>query len=289
MAPSRRGLSSCLPFFLPVLPANCWPALKFLASGSYDDTIRLYTCEPASDDWVTSHILPPPPPHSHTHVPVSTAPSVGHAATVWGLAFSPDGNFLVSCSADCTLKIWARSAVPPDAALDAAVGGFRVGKSERERWDCIETFARDLFERPVYTVDWLPSDAEGLGHIAAAGADGKIVVWDVVRLGPFISSSSFYVQSAYMLSRGQDSKEPGRVSLSRPTVVDDAHGVSDINCVSFCRLRVPKRPLTVSDEDEDEKLTDTTTGEEDTRWSGARRLLATAGDDGSVKVWKMVG
>jgi WD40 repeat protein len=143
-----------------------------------------------------------------------------------------------------------------------------------------------MFERPVYTVDWLPGGG-GLGKIVAAGADGKIVVWDIVR--PRLYPYPFTPRSGaanLAFTTLQDSKAPGTVVLNRVTAVEDAHGDSDVNCISFCRLRVSKRALAASDDEADSAVVDT--GDEDPRWSGAKGLLATAGDEGTVKVWRIV-
>jgi len=44
----------------------------------------------------------------------------GHRHIVSGVSFAPDGCFLVSCSFDKTLRVWARPAAPPQ---HAGVGG----------------------------------------------------------------------------------------------------------------------------------------------------------------------
>ncbi len=34
-------------------------------------------------------------------------PGIGHESTVWGVAFERSGARAVSCSDDCTLRVWA--------------------------------------------------------------------------------------------------------------------------------------------------------------------------------------
>jgi len=115
-----------------------------LASASYDDTINIYLDDP-DDDWYP------------------TATLRGHTSTVWCLAWSPCGEYLVSCSDDLTVRIWVR--------VRESAGG--------QRWDCIKILKEH--DRAVYSITWGAGlGGEGsLGWIASAAGDGKINVWDI--------------------------------------------------------------------------------------------------------------
>jgi WD40 repeat protein len=65
------------------------PDGKILASGSFDDTVRLWD------------MANPATPH-----PLGQ-PLKGHTSRVFSLAFSPNGDILASGSEDKTLQIWA--------------------------------------------------------------------------------------------------------------------------------------------------------------------------------------
>ena len=137
---------------------------QILASASYDDTIKLYIDDP-SDDWF------------------SFATLTGHASTVWSLAWSPaftkpnssstdnpgrSHSYLASCSQDCTIRVWQRTA--------------------QHKWEC--ALVLEGHERSVYSISWgrgrplLPS-VEGkrekgyLGWLASAGGDGSVLVWEL--------------------------------------------------------------------------------------------------------------
>lgn len=86
-----------------------------------------------------------------------------------------------------------------------------------------------------------------------------------------------------------DLPAPTHRSISQ---VEDAHGVFDINHVSWCKLSPQRASASVSRlqdgaEDEDaEDDDDTAAAVLARRWRGCEDLLATAGDDGLVKVWR---
>lgn len=75
--------------------------------------------------------------------------------------------------------------------------------------------------------------------------------------------------------------------------VESAHGVSDVNHVSWCKISPAKAAETLraleggeGDEDDEEVEEGAAKEEdEDPRWRGARDLLGSAGDDGIVRVW----
>ena len=145
--------------------------IQILASASYDDTIKLYIDDP-SDDWFTFATL------------------TEHTSTVWGLAWSPafpnpksnsssglnaddpgrSHSYLASCSQDCTVRIWQRTA--------------------QHKWECALVLGGH--ERSVYSVSWgrgvrpsSSSEVEGkrekgyLGWLASAGGDGSVLIWEL--------------------------------------------------------------------------------------------------------------
>ena len=97
--------------------------------------------------------------------------------------------------------------------------------------------------RSVFSLSWGPgglsAEAGGLGLLASAGGDGKVIVWQVTK-----------------------STEEGKGSALQVVPVAaarEAHGVNDVNSVGWC-VR------------------------EDGKGQG---LLASCGDDGGVKVWRV--
>lgn len=75
----------------------------------------------------------------------------GHADRVMGLAWSPDGKYIASASADKTVQVW-----------DASTGKTIISYSKHTEW--------------VKAVTWSPDGT----RIASAGADMTVHLWDVM-------------------------------------------------------------------------------------------------------------
>jgi cytosolic iron-sulfur protein assembly protein CIAO1 len=125
-----------------VLLIVVYPA-QILASGSYDDTIRIWIDDP-QDDWVCVAVLQ------------------GHSSTVWSISFSPNGKYFASASDDLTVRIWKRI--------------------QEHKWECVRVL-EGHHDRSIYSVSWGQLKRQGsqgdLGSIASTSSDGKILVWEL--------------------------------------------------------------------------------------------------------------
>jgi WD40 repeat protein len=134
-------------------------SVQIFATGSYDDTVKLYVDDP-SDDWYDFATLS------------------GHSSTVWSVAFSPCGLYIASASDDCTVRIWSAGMVEP----------------EKGEWRCVHIIRGH--EQTIYSISWGIGSAaqESLGWIASTGRDGRINVWDIrVRvINYYISAENQY-------------------------------------------------------------------------------------------------
>ena len=272
-------MSRPTPFYI----ANSF-VTQILASSSYDDTVKIYACDYATDDWSMTHSLPPAPP-KHYHFPGAADPgpdesNTGHSSTVWASSFSPCGQYTASCSDDLTIKIWAK--YKKNNSGDGG-GAFRVGRTEKEGWSCIVTL-KGYHERTIFSIDWTEAGnwtpeglAEGevvLGRLASAGGDGKLCV---------IGLSA--------VPAGESSRNGFEIKHTLLASVDQAHGVHDLNNVQWCRLgkdsdssdSQPKPNGHAEDGDMDE---DFYKPDAKKAWQEARNMLATAGDDGDVRIWR---
>ena len=95
-------------------------------------------------------------------------PGIGHTSTVWGLAFSADGERMVSCSADCTLHIWTTPtatgqpcAIAHADRLGAAASSLSAA-GVLPRWR-LQSAIQGHHKRAVFSVDWAKSGAIATG------------------------------------------------------------------------------------------------------------------------------
>lgn len=255
--------------------------------------MKLYAADYTTDEWAVTHSLPPTPP-KHYDFPNAPEPEAdesgtGHSSTVWASAFSPCGNYIASCSDDLSIKIWAR--FKRKDVKGEPGGAFRIGRTEKEGWYCALTI-KDAHERSIYSIDWteagswqpqLEEGAIALGRIASVGGDGKINVYGITATPDENQRCDFLIKYDLLAA------------------VESAHGVYDINHVQWCRLGKPvptlgqsksqpprHQPTISSEDDHDTDMEESAdSGQVQSQvWSNARDVLATAADDGSVKVWK---
>jgi cytosolic iron-sulfur protein assembly protein CIAO1 len=151
----------------------------------------------------------------------------GHTSTVWGAAFEPSPPptpevpeptvRLVSCSDDLSVIIWHRTEYyRPPAGTSLSI----LRDPPSETWVPLVTLPK-VHDRTVYSVAWSKS-----GLIASAGGDGRIAVYEEVD---------------------------GLWSVK--AIQEEAHGVTEVNCVIF------------GDDHGD--------------------TLFSAGDDGHIRKWKI--
>ncbi|KAL9604934.1 MAG: hypothetical protein Q9219_000122 [cf. Caloplaca sp. 3 TL-2023] len=241
------------------------PEEELLASASYDDEIRLWRED--VDDWGCVSVLR------------------GHESTVWAVDWEPVqgrnddvGSRLVSCSDDGTVRIWKKQ---PNQERPQQSRLSIIRSTSAEEW-AEEAQLPKQHVRTIYSVAW-----SKMSHrIASVGGDGKIAIYeerpaDGPANGEFDAVQDSDTQpelngtlSEHDLPNGQDqiqdvssketSKTGGNTGSSNWRVVaeyDCAHGVFEINHVAWAKAKID---------------------------GSQEEVIVTTGDDGEVKVWKVV-
>jgi WD40 repeat protein len=144
------------------------PDGEILATGSFDRTVRLHRLTP----WTTLYTMQ-------------------HGSHVHFLAFSPDGKTLASASPDGLIKVWGaetgrkrttlKGQARPLHAIAYSPEGRTLASAAGDGtvclWDVSSGRSRVAFDWGVGAVHAVAFAPDGMR--AAAGGEGKIVVWDI--------------------------------------------------------------------------------------------------------------
>ncbi|KAK5952133.1 Cytosolic iron-sulfur protein assembly protein [Knufia fluminis] len=280
---------------------------ELLASGSYDDTIRLHHDDESEGDWITIAVL------------------TGHEGTVWDLKFESYVNLacypmqtsveeiivdweprLISCSDDLTVRVWRKQLSEKERdekrmrIADARKGstmstngesnsgapiqtGFASSRlpsvirppSSTEKW-VEEASLPTVHVRSVYAVDW----SAKTGLIVSCGGDGLIAVYrevtvegkteDVVMNGTAEHSEN---------DQQQQQEEEGDIKKIKTewrvvATIEAAHDEYEINHVCWAPVRDQRRQLDAGEVVDGNERDD-------------EEYIVSTGDDGEVKVWKL--
>jgi WD40 repeat protein len=260
------------------------PKEELLASASYDDTIKLYVDDPG-EEWFAYTTL------------------TGHTSTIWSLSFSPCGDYLASASEDKTVRIWRRLTPEQAESRGLKVLGKIDGIRKGDRWICVRIL-KGWHTRSIYSVSW-GSDPEqhkddstttSLGRIATAGADGQICIFQVTAVNTD-ESRRLLTQGNNDVTDGQG--DPINTESNLAPNIEliarqyQAHGDADVNCVSWAPAKLQKATnlhdeamrFRELNEEEAQELEREDRGQDEKDAYPLSNLLASAADDGTVKVW----
>ena len=276
-----------------------------IASGSYDDTIRLWREVEEEGDWMCVACIdghdgtvwcvqwekPPTGENGKWRLPKNLPSSQSEAWDQWS---SLRGSRIVSSSDDLTIRIWRRDRRSGDTPSDDFPPELKKNKipsiikpaSTTEEW-IQDAILPQMHERSIYSVAW----SERTGRIASCGGDGSIYVYEeVYEAAPadFTPPADSEADSPDAMAPDSPQQTPAMSSSSpssppanlhttwKPIYsISAAHGDFEINHICWAarrdRDRKKKKRGNNKDVDEDED-------EEE------EEILITTGDDGEVKV-----
>eukprot|EP01053_Blabericola_migrator_P009552 Blabericola_migrator_1__9551@NODE_51_length_16309_cov_78_132619_g47_i0_p4_GENE_NODE_51_length_16309_cov_78_132619_g47_i0NODE_51_length_16309_cov_78_132619_g47_i0_p4_ORF_typecomplete_len378_score60_70WD40/PF00400_32/1_5e03WD40/PF00400_32/92WD40/PF00400_32/0_0062WD40/PF00400_32/1_1e06WD40/PF00400_32/2_6e10WD40/PF00400_32/0_9WD40/PF00400_32/1_8e07ANAPC4_WD40/PF12894_7/0_72ANAPC4_WD40/PF12894_7/2_5e05ANAPC4_WD40/PF12894_7/4_1e05ANAPC4_WD40/PF12894_7/0_12ANAPC4_WD40/PF12894_7/2_8e05Ge1_WD40/PF16529_5 len=144
------------------------PTKKMLMSASYDKSVRVFT--ESEGDWRSTQVF------EH------------HKDTVWDLAFSPDGQHCASCGADGHVYFYSLPEIKaPTIGLGAAPlttglmrTAIKVANQPRQpdSWmmDGYYDLSQELFEQPIYSIDWTQDSNYDLLALGCGDNSIKILI-----------------------------------------------------------------------------------------------------------------
>eukprot|EP00736_Rhodelphis_marinus_P003328 Rmarinus@m.14074 len=220
----------------------------------------------------------------------------GHSAVVWHCAWSPNGQYLATCGADRSVRIWGK---------------------EGQNWVCKSTID-SAHQRTVRETCWSPDGR----RIATASFDATTSVWDISDRGDVEPIATLeghenevkgvsWSRSGYIATCSRD-KSVWIWEESEELMRGKAGGELDFDCLAVLTNHTqdvkmvqwhPQENILAScsyddtirlwEEDEDEwvcthTLKSHTSTVWSVTWSPNGSLIASAGDDLSVKLWAPV-
>ncbi len=230
------------------------PGREVLASGSYDDTVRLWRDVEEEGGWCCVGVLE------------------GHEGTVWGVAWEPlmaeeeDGSQkeprLASCSDDLTIRIWRNmTEQKKQERTGPRMPSIIRPASSMESW-IQEGALPQMHFRSIYAIAW--SSVTGL--IVSCGGDGGIYVY---KEKPVESSEAGHTNGEaeeFVMNGTEESETAEKPRKTKWVVVaqiEGAHAEYEINHVCWARRQDRGKR-----HDEEE-------------------VIVSSGDDGVVRVWTL--
>ncbi len=231
-----------------------------LASCGYDDSIRFWAEAPDDgsgdydDEWRC------------------TATLSAHSNTVWAVAFHRENaDRFASCSDDLTIRIW-QSDSQSGGQSSSSGGGNRSSGSGSGGYRNVCTLSGH-HARCIFALDWSPTG----GFLASGGADDAIVIFrERCDDGLAADTSASLGACAY------------EVALR----LDRAHD-ADVNCLAWAPARVTAGASVSASTSASSSSSSSTSGSDGggdsvSANSASGRVLASASDDGTVKIWRFL-
>lgn len=261
--------------------ALAWhPAAELLASASYDDTVRVWAED--EDDWYATGVLS------------------AHTSTVWGVAWEGGGRpapRLATVSDDRTVVVYRRVPPPVAGGDDRWVVVWRLGAEEPPRGG---GDSADVHRRPIYDVSWgrggciatacgddcvrvfgppggvppLPSSADGWTSDPEADTPPPLPPPGAGAGAAPAASDEPPAEGHSAAAAGGDGGAPPPVDGgdASPPAADGA--ANDANAFVLVGVAAPAHAGDVNS----------------VAWHPVDgRVLASAGDDGAVRVWRLPG
>jgi cytosolic iron-sulfur protein assembly protein CIAO1 len=237
------------------------PEREVLASGSYDDTVRLWRDVEEEGDWCCIGVLD------------------GHEGTVWGVAWEGNNSHSEDAEGDESVGATTKELRLASCSDDLSIRTWRKVSKDRERENkgprlpsiirppsSMETWVQEatlpqMHVRSIYAVAW--SNVTGL--LVSCGGDGSIYVYKERPLQHMQEAQTNGEIGDVVMNGTEDSGSTEKVKTEWVVVaeVEAAHAEFEINHVCWARRQ-----------DRDKRHDD-------------EEVIVSSGDDGVVRIWTL--
>ncbi|GMM46919.1 chromatin modification protein [Pichia kluyveri] len=222
------------------------PDYTMIAGGFQDSFIKLWSIDGSPLKSVLKN-----DPHNYNNVNLennSTRRLIGHSGPVYGMSFSPDGKYLLSSSADSTVRLWSMDTYTSLVSYKGHGGAGGAGGSNSPVWDvefsplghyfatashdqtarlwsCDHIYPLRIFAGHLNDVDIVKFHPNGT-YLFTGSSDKTIRMWDIAK-GESVRLFVGHTSPINDIACSPDGRWLATCSVNEENYLNNSFGVSD--------------------------------------------------------------